>query len=112
MSRAALDRLLREAERDMAAVAGDTAVCVFTKAGRAVPGLKYHEGRRAALGDVARRSRRTEREPVDVATELLPTWESDLRRLTEKAAGPAWIAYTQGGIDALTALAGEAGPAD
>lgn len=104
MSLDALDRLLREAERDLAAVGGDVALCVLTKAGRPVPGVKYHEGRRAALVDVLRRCRRTGREPGEVAAERLEEWQSDLSRLTGRAAGPDWIAYTQGGIDALAGV--------
>jgi hypothetical protein len=96
--------LLAEAEAGLAAAAGGAAVCVFTKAGTAVPGIKYHEGRRAALKEVSRVSGRTARDAHDVAAEVRRSWAEDLERLTERAAGPDWIAYRQGGLDALADL--------
>ena len=97
--------LLHQAEADLDAAAGGAAVCVFTKAGTAVPGIKYHEGRRAALKEVARRCRRTSERPSAAAGEVRADWAEHLERLTERGAGADWIAYRQGGLDALADLA-------
>ena len=102
--------LLADAEAGLAAAAGGAAVCVFTKAGTPVPGIKYHEGRRAALKEVARLSGRTSRATADTATDVRASWAEDLERLTQRGAGPDWIAYRQGGLDALTDLVAEPDP--
>lgn len=99
-----LEELLHRAEADLDAAAGGAAVCVFTKAGTAVPGIKYHEGRRAALKEVVRRCRRTSEQPSAAAGDIRADWAEHLERLTERGAGADWIAYRQGGIDALADL--------
>jgi hypothetical protein len=101
---ARLALMLAEAEAGLAAAAGGAAVCVFTKAGTPVPGIKYHEGRRAALKEVARLSGRTSRGAADAAADVRASWAEDLERLTLRDAGPDWIAYRQGGLDALADL--------
>ena len=107
---ARLAALLAEAEAGLAAAAGGAAVCVFTKAGTPVPGIKYHEGRRAALKEVARLGGRTSRSPEDAAADVRASWAEDLERLTQRGAGPDWIAYRQGGLDALADLVAPPAP--
>lgn len=109
---ARLAELLRDAESDLQLAAGGGAVCVFTKAGTPVPGIKYHEGRRAALKDVLRRSRTSSDEIAPLAAQVRATWAEDLERLTQRGAGPDWVAYRTGGVDALTELSAALGPRD
>ena len=52
---AELQRLIEEATAGLDAAARGVPVCVATKAGKPAPGVKYHEGRWAALTEVARR---------------------------------------------------------
>ena len=76
-----LARLREEARAGMDAAAGGAAVCVFTREGRPVPGIKYHEGRWAALTEVARRCRRTGEDPEPVSVEVRADWTEQLERL-------------------------------
>ena len=105
-----LDRLLEAAKAGLDEAAGGGAVCAFTKAGTPVPGIKYHEGRWAALNEVARRYRRDPKDPATAAHEISDAWSADLERLTQRDAGPDWIAYRQGGLDALADLLSAANP--
>ena len=109
-STAPLDRLLEAAAAGLDEMAGGGAVCAFTKAGTPVPGIKYHEGRWAALNEVARRCRRDSQDAATVALEITEAWSADLERLTQRDAGPDWIAYRHGGLDALADLLTAADP--
>ena len=105
-----LDRLLEAAKAGLEQATGGGAVCAFTKAGTPVPGIKYHEGRWAALNEVARRYRGDSRDPATAAHEISDAWSADLERLTQRDAGPDWIAYRHGGLDALADLLTAANP--
>nr|NLI51182.1 hypothetical protein [Propionibacterium sp.] len=111
--------LLDEAARSLQRLAGGAAVCTFTRAGQPVPGIKYAEGRWAALRETQRRA--TVSAPpggtagVDdpvlaTAAEVRATWAKNLQRAHERKAGPDWIAYHTGGLDALADLALHAAP--
>ena len=67
---AELQRLIEEASAGLDAAAQGVPVCVATKAGRAAPGVKFHEGRWAALTEVARRCRRTSEDAADAASDV------------------------------------------
>lgn len=99
---AELERLLEQAAADLARIAGGAAVCTFTRAGRPVPGIKYAEGRWAALREVHRR-RST---PSRAVRETLAAWQEQLDAVVARDAGADWIAYRTGGVDALTDLIG------
>jgi hypothetical protein len=99
-----LQLLAAEAAAGLDAAARGVPVCVATKSGTPAPGVKYHEGRWAALNEVARRCRRTSEDVTAVATAVRLSWADELLRLTERAAGADWIAYREGGTDALTDL--------
>lgn len=105
MSEAAfLDELITDAAQLMQQRSGGESVCSFTKAGESVPGLKYAEGRWAALREV-RRSAGSGGELSRVVAEATISWETHLDRLASRSAGRDWIAYRNGGVDALTDLA-------
>ena len=109
-STAPLDRLLEAAKAGLDGAAGGGAVCAFTKAATPVPGIKYHEGRWAALNEVARRCRRDPQDPATAALEISAVWSADLERLAQRDAGPDWLAYRRGGLDALADLLTAADP--
>ena len=101
---ALLDDLLAIASRSLDTSTGGAAMCTFTKAGIAVPGMKYAEGRWAALREVRRSTSTTA--SVRVATAATrATWHAALEKARAQAAGADWIAYRSGGIDALDELA-------
>ncbi len=79
------------------------AVCAFSRSGVSVPGIKYYEGRRAALKEL---SRRLERNPdqTTAAREIQRDWSAALEHAVERSAGSDWIAYRRGGVDALAEL--------
>jgi hypothetical protein len=98
--------LLAEAAADLDRASRGVPVCVASKAGRSTPGTKYHEGRWAALNEVARRSRRTHEDVALAASIVRRSWSDELARARQREAGRDWIAYREGGSDALDGLLG------
>ena len=86
---------------------GGAAVCTFTKAGTPVPGIKYAEGRWAALREVQRARGRAPAgaSTDDLVASALATWQTALDRAVDTSAGADWLAYRHGGVDALHDLA-------
>ena len=100
-----LATLVADATRRLDEAAGGAAVCTFTKAGVAVPGIKYAEGRWAALRQVQRAlGTAAGSAPAAVAGEALDEWRSALDRAVATDAGADWLAYRHGGVDALADL--------
>lgn len=99
-----LEALTEEAATSMSRLAGGAAVCTFTRAGIAVPGIKYAEGRWAALREVHRGAGPSDDDARAAAESSLVTWRTQLAAVEERGAGRDWIAYRTGGVDALTEL--------
>ncbi|HVO71462.1 MAG TPA: hypothetical protein VMT24_15535 [Aggregatilineaceae bacterium] len=83
-------------------------LCQIHKDGRVTGGLKYSEGRLVALSRV-RRLLDTHGSSDDALTSLLEAlrqeWEDDLEQhKVHERPSISWIAYLQGGRDALVAL--------
>lgn len=98
-------RGLAHASEDMQRLAGGAAVCTFTRSGRAVPGIKYAEGRWAALRELQRLTAGTDDEQTTgTIAERTAAWQSQLDALVHRGAGTDWIAYRTGGVDALHGL--------
>ncbi|HSK34385.1 MAG TPA: hypothetical protein VK903_12935 [Propionicimonas sp.] len=95
---------LAVAEAALQRLSNGAAVCTFTKAGIAVPGLKYAEGRWAALREL-QRSSAFPADPHATLDTVAAAWAADLDRRQVRGAGPDWIAYRTGGLDALADLA-------
>jgi hypothetical protein len=102
-----LDELVEDAMRRLDEASGGAAVCTFTKAGTPVPGIKYAEGRWAALREVQRARRRAPAgaSTDDLVASALATWQTALDRAVDTGAGADWLAYRHGGVDALHDLA-------
>jgi hypothetical protein len=94
---AALDRLIEAAAADLAAAAGGGALCAISRSGRPAPAVKYHEGRWAALTEL----RRARRDGHEAAGQVRDRWLADLERLSAQQANENWLAYAEGGVDAL-----------
>lgn len=103
-----LDGRINEAAQLMQGRSAGQAVCALTKSGMSVPGVKYAEGRWAALREV-QRAVRAGGELANVAQSAEQSWVEQLRALQGRGAGQDWIAYRSGGIDALTELNAEIG---
>ena len=101
---ALLDDLLSAATRALDASGGGRAMCSFTKAGVAVPGMKYAEGRWASLR-VVRRATPGTGSVAHAVAEARQAWLSAYERALAGGAGPDWIAYRSVGVDALDELA-------
>jgi hypothetical protein len=108
---AALAELIDEAATVMQGQSGGQSVCALTKAGKSVPGLKYAEGRWAALREV-RSKADSDAETPPVVAAVTAAWVGHLDRLQIRGAGVDWIAYRSGGIDALAELAEALGCGD
>jgi len=98
-----LDALLEDAAVTLGRLAGGAAVCTFSRAGVPVPGIKYAEGRWAALREVQRATSRGAALETASATALV-TWGAQLESAVARAAGRDWVAYRTGGVDALGLL--------
>jgi len=93
---------LSHASEDMQRLAGGAAVCTFTRSGRAVPGIKYAEGRWAALRELQRLTAGADEAAAATAiAERTTAWQVQLDALVQRGAGADWIAYRTGGVDAL-----------
>lgn len=102
---AVLRELGSEAMRAMEQASGGSSVCSFTKAGVSVPGVKYAEGRWAALREL--RSQGVESASAATAAgaaaaTLADLWRGHLADVQQTGASRDWVAYRSGGIDALT----------
>lgn len=102
----ALEGQIVAAERALLAATGGQNVCRLDREGRATGGVKYDEGRLVALRAARRLLRSVE--PAQAATSLRrlhAQWRADLQahQRHERPALP-WLAYTQGGVDALEQL--------
>lgn len=103
-----LPGLLEEAAKSMQRLSGGMAVCTLTRSGKPVQGVKYAEGRWAALRETERKAS-ADQELTDVLAQVTTTWQSALRRGRETRTGPEWIAYYTGGLDALAELTDRSG---
>ncbi|HSN12855.1 MAG TPA: hypothetical protein VLS51_12180, partial [Propionibacteriaceae bacterium] len=88
---AVLEGLLDDAAQTMQRLSGGMAVCTFTRAGKPVPGVKYAEGRWAALRETHRRYAAVP-SMADLVADVTTTWRSALDRARERAAGADWLA--------------------
>lgn len=99
-----LKTMIAEAADEMARLAGGTAVCTFTKAGTAVPGIKYAEGRWASLRELERAvAKGTTHEEATIKG--AKSWQEQLTAMQERGANKDWTAYYHGGVDALSEFA-------
>ena len=107
--RAALTEARLRAEQALAAALGDATMCRIHRDGRVTDGAKYAEGRLVALADLERRLRGSA--PADfeaLARSELQMWNEELaRHRALPAPSLPWLAYRQGGCDALAEVIGE-----
>lgn len=107
---AALAEARLRAERALAATLGDSTVCRIHRDGRVTGGAKYAEGRLVALADLQRRLRGSAPAEFDsLARSELRQWNEELaRHRSLPTPSLPWLAYRQGGCDALAEVVGEA----
>lgn len=107
---AALAEARLRAERALAAALGDSTVCRIHRDGRVTGGAKYAEGRLVALADLQRRLRGSAPAEFDsLARSALQMWNEELaRQRALPTPSLPWVAYRQGGCDALADVVGEA----
>lgn len=91
----------RETE-ELARLAGASAACARARDGEPFPAYKFHEGRVAALTQLARAVRQGEA-AADVLQRLDVLWRAEAARRT--SAGRDWRAYAAGGLDAVRSCA-------
>lgn len=104
-----LAAMRRDAASAMTGLSGDVSACALAKDGRSFPAYKFHEGRAAALGELARRLRRDGADTASAIDRTVNVWQ-ERQRLAESR-GRDWQAYTAGGVDALEALREDIGRA-
>jgi len=103
-----LEQQIGRAEKEYAIHAGNQTACQLHKDGRITGGLKYDEGRLVAFTTLRRIVRKSGdgaagelRAPIEAEQ---ARWQAALHTYRH-APQPSipWIAYNQGGVDALTA---------
>ena len=87
------------------------ALCGAAKAGTAVPGMKYAEGRWAALREV-QREHRAGATITAAASGVEQSWAGHLEALERRGGGANWIAYRRGGVEVMAELLAEIGTAE
>jgi hypothetical protein len=103
-----LETRRQETEAEIRQQTGSASVCQVHKDGRVTGGLKYHEGRLVALSDLVRDLKRSAADR-DAITALLAAaaarWEAQLaRHQASERPSILWVAYTQGGVDAVVEI--------
>lgn len=90
-----LAKMLETAEADLTNASAGAPLCKVSMTRTTGQSVKYFEGRWAALREVQR--------GADVQ-EALNAWRLEYERHRDGAAGPAWLHYSAGGVDALFEL--------
>lgn len=101
---ATIDRRRAVVEEQLGAAAGARSLCAISRSGGQVDGVKYLEGRLAALREV-RRALKECRTPETLVAERRAEWQAELDRVRAADAGRGWVAYRAGGVDELDELA-------
>ncbi|MBW7885822.1 MAG: hypothetical protein H3C34_24960 [Caldilineaceae bacterium] len=104
-----LDDRLQRVEREFTIHAGGKTTCQLHKSAETTDRLKYDEGQLVALHNIRRALQQIEAWHPDTAQTLVEDERARWDRMlnTYRAAArpaPAWLAYSQGGLDALEAL--------
>ena len=95
-----------EAQIELAAAAmaedlGEHSVCTVHKDGRVTGGLKYLEGRMAALAAM-RRAIAAGESTSEVVAAANAHWYADFEtRTSGSSTSPLWVSYATGGLDAV-----------
>lgn len=101
---AAIDARADGAAAAMASATEGASLCSVSRSGERIPGVKYPEGRWAAMRALRRALRGPDVDARAAIAALQEEWGSDLA--ARRAAGQDnWAAYRLGGVDALTEVA-------
>jgi hypothetical protein len=87
------------AVESMTVLAGAGSACAIARDGGSFPAYKFHEGRAAALGVLARGLRRGEQDESGLVDELGRHWRAEVARRADQSRD--WQAYAAGGLDAV-----------
>jgi hypothetical protein len=100
-----LDAAIQVAEQRFAQSTGGENVCNLARDGRVTGGVKYDEGRLVALVTLRRRLRSEADAAQALLADELAVWSRALAEQQQRTP-PAipWLAYRQGGVDALEQL--------
>ncbi len=105
-----LEQRIAAAERSLTDQTGGTNVCRLQQDGRVTGGMKYDEGRLVALNTVRRQLVAAQQEGTAVDQRAMLAHEAsewrEALRVQQARERPAiqWVAYRQGGVDALEEL--------
>ena len=101
---AAIDARAEAAAAAMTSATAGASLCSVSRTGERIPGVKYPEGRWAAMRALRRALRRNDHSAVEAIAALRAEWAADLA--ARRASGQEnWIAYRLGGVDALDEVA-------
>jgi len=109
---AQLGAMRQDCEAQLRQAIGDSTMCALHKEGRITGGLKYQEGRLVVLGTMLRQAKRLPASDDAARAALMglldeenARWQAQLTTYeAQKPQSLAWVAYSQGGVDALEAI--------
>lgn len=96
-----LERRRDAIEVELLAAAGGASLCTISRSAGSVPGVKYPEGRHAAIAEL-RRAVRAGESPSGALDRLVADWSAQLARARQRQMGADWVAYRAGGVDELS----------
>ncbi len=101
-----VEQAVAAAEQEALAIAGGEAGCQLQRDGRVTGGVKYSEGKLAALMALRRQLRAAEPAAwTQLLMAELVRWQEALTHIRRQPQPSLpWLAYRQGGVDALAAL--------
>jgi hypothetical protein len=105
---ASLERRRTRVETELTEAAGGSSLCSISRSAGPVPGIKYLEGRMAALMELERAARRGE-DLASAASSGVGRWAEKLRAAQERGMSADWTAYYAGGADELAEVSGHGG---
>lgn len=86
----------------MTVLAGASSACAIARDGGSFPAYKFHEGRAAALGALARGLRREAHIESELVADMGRQWREEVQRRADQSRD--WQAYAAGGLDAVREL--------
>ena len=98
--RTAISERRDRVEQELTAAVGGGSLCSISRSAGPVPGVKYLEGRMAALMELERAGRRGEN-LANVTAEAHSRWSERLSGAQERGMSVDWTAYYAGGVDEL-----------
>jgi hypothetical protein len=98
-----IDEHVTAAQEALSQALGSSSLCDIGRAGQGAPAVKRAEGAWVALRDVRAAARRGS-DTAAAVDEIALQWQEDLALRRQRGASQEWLAYLEGGLEALERL--------